>query len=192
MKNVTKRAVASLLVSAMTLGATPGFAASWLEIEGQVNFDVSASEKGNWERNLRTQDDEITLSLLITKGIKIVVQTELERALIIANNGVQSDAFNIEKFIEDAYIQIETDKFGMPRAIITAGKHDMAFGQNATKMPMFKDNLLYSLTNEREVIGLTVGLPANFFGLVDKAAFSVFETGAGDLALSNGVGGTMK
>lgn len=183
----------TLLTAAVAVNASAeGVSAPWLKVDGQINFDLTASDRGNFERNLRTQDAEIKFEVLLKEGIKAVVRTELERALVQSGNGVMSEKFDLEQFIEEAYIQIETDKLGLPRAVVTAGKHRIAFGQNFTQMPMFKDNLLFSLTNQEQVIGLTVQLPADTLKIVDSIAISIFETSVGDLKWKNGVAGSLK
>lgn len=162
----------------------------WLKIDGQANFDMSGSSTDNYERTLRVQDAEIKFEILVREGIKMVVKTELEQKL---NKSTMDDSFDLQKFIEEAYIQIETDKVsGLPRAVITAGKHKMAFGQNYTELPMFKDSLLYNLAKNDEVIGVTVELPSNFFNIVDKVAISMFEAGSGDLKISEEKGASIK
>jgi hypothetical protein len=165
----------------------------WITVSGQINFDVTASRNGDFERNLRTQDAEITLEIALREGIKAVVKLELERALIQNGQSVESLPFDLEKFIEQAYIRIETDKVtNLPRAIITVGKHSMAFGQQISRMPMFKDNLLHKLNRQSEVIGLTVALNPSFLKIVDEVAISVFEARAGDLQIDNKMGASMK
>lgn len=183
----------SLLTAATALSASAeGVSAPWLKVDGQINFDLTASDRGNFERNLRTQDAEIKFEILLKEGIKAVVKTELERALLNSGNGVMSDKFDVEQFVEEAYIQIETDQLGLPRAIITAGKHQIAFGQNYTQIPMFKDNLLYNLTTQEQVIGLTVQLPTDTLKIVDSIAISIFEGSVGDLKIKDGVAGSIK
>lgn len=160
--------------------------APWLEVDGQVNLDVTGKKGDDYERNLRTQDAELRFKMMIKEGIKAVVKTELERALEINGKGVTSPEFDVDSFIEEAYIQIETDKVSnLPRAIITAGKHKIAFGSQLSEDPMFKDNLLYNLMNQDQVIGFTVELPQSMMKIVDSAAVSVFETEAGDLKVGD-------
>lgn len=164
--------------------------ASWIKVDGQINFDVTGNSTDSYERTLRVQDAEVKFEILVREGIKLVVKTELEQKL---NKATMDDKFDIGKFIEEAYIQIETDKIsGLPRAIITAGKHAMAFGQNYHELPMFKDSLLYNLSKEDEVIGFTVELPANFFKVVDSVAISLFEAGSGDLKISDQKGASIR
>jgi hypothetical protein len=159
----------------------------WLDVSGSINFDVGGGKTndGDWSRNdLKVQDAELRFEILAREGVKLVVKAELESLL---NQSINDEQLNAElgKILEEAYIQIETDKLGLPRAVVTVGKHRMAFGQRLAELPMFKDSLLYKLNNEEEMIGLTVSLPANFFQIVDEVAFSMYETGAGDMKFSD-------
>ncbi|WP_413613099.1 hypothetical protein [Bdellovibrio sp. HCB-110] len=187
MKVQVTTAVLAALLCTQTVKAE---SAPWLKIDGQANFDMTGSSSDDYERTLRVQDAEIKFELLVREGIKLVVKTELEQKL---NKATMDDKFDIGKFLEEAYIQIETDKIsGLPRAVITAGKHQMAFGQNYHELPMFKDSLLYNLSKQDEVIGFTVELPMNFFKIVDSVAISMFEAGAGDLKISDEKGASIR
>lgn len=183
---LTTAVLAALLGSQAVMAES----APWLKIDGSANFDVTGKNSDDYERSLRVQDAEIKFELLVREGIKLVVKTELEQKL---NDETMDEKFDLEKFLEEAYIQIETDKVsGLPRAIITAGKHQMAFGQNYHELPMFKDSLLYNLSKQDEVIGFTVELPVNFFKIVDSVAISMFEAGAGDLKISDEKGASIR
>jgi len=187
MKLQLTTAVIAAVIGAQTVKAEN---APWLKVEGSANFDANGSSATDYERSLRVQDAEIKFELLVREGIKIVVKTELEQKL---NESTMDNDFDMDKFLEEAYIQIETDKLtGLPRAIITAGKHQIAFGQHYTELPMFKDSLLHSLSKQDEVIGFTVELPTNFLNIVDSVAISMFEAGAGDLKLSDERGTSIK
>lgn len=187
--NITK-AFALPLVVAATIAAQPVMAASWIKVDGEINFDSTGKKSEDYEQSLRVQDAQLRFELLLREGIKMVVRTELEQKL---NENTWDNEFDMDKFLEQAYIQIETDKVsGLPRAIITVGKHQMAFGQNYTEIPMFKDSLLYDLSRQEEVIGMTVELPGNFFKIVDSVAISMFEAGAGDLEISDLKGASIK
>lgn len=178
-----------VLLAATFAGQTAAQAAPWLRVDGQVNFDSTASDSSNYESKLRVQDAELRFELMLREGIKIVVKTELEKQL---NGSKVFDDFDIEKFVEEAYIQIQTDKLGLPRAVITVGKQTIAFGQNYTEMPMFKDGLLYNLSKNDEVIGMTIALPVNFMKIVDEVAISLYEAGAGDLRIADEHGASIK
>ncbi len=159
-------------------------------LDGQINFDVKASSLEDYENHLRVQDAEIKFQLLVREGIKVVIKTELEQRL---DKNLRQKDFDFQKVIEEAYIQIETDKVsGLPRAIITFGEHSMAFGQKVRELPMFKDALLYGIGKQGEVIGLTVELPHNFFNLVDSVAISIFEAGSNDLEIAKEKGASFR
>jgi hypothetical protein len=177
----------SILTAALLISSIAAQSQEWLDVSGSINFDVGATRpnEGDWSRNdLQVQDAELRFEILAREGVKLVVKAELESLL---NQAINDSELNAElgKVLEEAYIQIETDKLGLPRAVVTVGKHRMAFGQRLAELPMFKDSLLYKLNNEEEMIGLTVSLPANFFQIVDEVAFSLYETGAGDMKLSS-------
>lgn len=189
-KKMCSPAMALPMILAASFAFQPAaVAAPWLKVDGQVSFDSTAASSSNYESKLRVQDAELRFELLLKTGIKMVVRAELERQL----NGSQvfSDA-QLDQIIEEAYIQIETDKMGLPRAVVTFGKHQMAFGQNVTELPMFKDRLLYDLSKKDEVIGMTVALPTNFMKIVDEVAISIFEAGAGDFKISEDKGGSLR
>ena len=83
-------------------------------LDGQANFDVKASSLEDYENHLRVQDAEIKFQLLVREGIKVVIKTELEQRL---DPKLRQKDFDFQKVIEEAYIQIETDKVsGLPRA----------------------------------------------------------------------------
>ncbi len=185
----------STVLLAATMLSSSAFAGAiktpkWLDVSGSVNFDVNGKDSNDFERNYRVQDAELRFEVVAREGIKAVVRIELEKQLqeLVDDRTITTEELDqeLKKMIEEAYIEIETDKVsGLPRAIITVGKHRMAFGTRLTQLPMFKDGQLYNLLNEEEMLGLTVTLPANFFGIVDQVALSLYETGAGDFEISD-------
>lgn len=166
--------------------------APWLRVGADASIETTASKVADYEASLKA-DVNLRFEVLMREGIKAVVKARLEQTLV--NNGKSQDwqKVEIEKLVEEAYIQIETDKIsGLPRAVITAGKQTMAFGQAMTELPMFRDNLLYNLNAEREMIGLTVTLPTNFLKVVDSVAISMYENGAGDFKIADEKGMSIK
>lgn len=166
--------------------------APWLRVGADASVETTASKVSDYETSLKA-DVNLRFEVLMREGIKAVVKARLEQTLV--ENGKSKDwqKVEIEKLVEEAYIQIETDKIsGLPRAIITAGKQTMAFGQAMSELPMFRDNLLYNLSAEREMLGLTVTLPANFLKVVDSVAISMYETGAGDFKVADEKGVSIK
>jgi hypothetical protein len=189
-KQITSAVLAATMMLSSSAHATE--LPDWLDISGSVNFDVTSDDMKNIDAALRAQDAELRFEILAREGVKLVIKAELERVLNKYIKDENLDA-ELEKMIEEAYIQIETDKVSkLPRAIITVGKHRMAFAQRLAELPMFKDSLLYKLTNEEEMLGLTVALPVNFFKIVDEVAFSLYETGAGDFKISKDKGMTVR
>ncbi|OYZ24175.1 MAG: hypothetical protein B7Y39_01740 [Bdellovibrio sp. 28-41-41] len=187
---------ATKLVLALVVSAGFSFAdtqvAPWLRVGIDATVDTTASKVADYEASLKTNLD-LRFEVLMREGIKAVVKARLEQTIV--ENGKSEDwqKVDIEKLVEEAYIQIETDKIsGLPRAIITAGKQTMAFGQALTELPMFRDNLLYNLSAEREMIGLTVTLPTNFLKVVDSVAISMYENGAGDFKVADEKGVSIK
>ncbi len=166
---------------------------SWLHVEGETNIDWFGSDSKNYESNLRTQDVKIRLTADIAKGIKAVIAAKFDRSLIENGTEVNGEKFDFEKFIEEAYVEIRMDKItGAPVAVLV-GKHAMAFGQNASRMPMFKDNLLYDLSRQDEVIGITVRLDKQLLGgVIDSLEASVYETESGDLNIGEGAGASIR
>ena len=184
MKTMKYAVTAALLLSALSSHAD---LPPWLDVSGNINADTTAGKNADWDKNLRIQDAEVRFEVLARQGMKLVIKAELERILNNAINDENLDT-KIEQMLEEAYVQIEADKFGLPRAVIKFGKHTMAFGQQISSLPMFKDSLLYKLNNESEMVGLTVSLPVNFFKIADEVAMSLYETGAGDMSISKDKG----
>jgi len=178
--------LATALVLSSVAKAEDSMLPPWLDVSGTISFDKGASKTGSdWNsRDLRVQDAELRFEILAREGVKLVIKAEFERQL---NQLIQDEDMDakLSQMLEEAYIQIETDKFGLPRAVITFGKHQMAFGQRIAELPMFKDSLLYKLNTESEMIGLTLALPTNFLKIVDEVAISLYETGAGDFKISD-------
>lgn len=183
---------AVLMLTAATASAT-GDLPPWLDVSGNVNFDAQANKEGNGlgDAQYQAQDAELRFEILAREGVKLVIKAELEKVL---NKYIKDEDLDTQlgQMLEEAYIEIQTDKFGLPRAIVTVGKQRMAFGQRIAELPMFKDSLLHKLNNEEEMIGFTVTLPPNFFKVVDTVAISLYETGAGDLKISKEKGATIQ
>ncbi len=184
---LTHAILISLISASVVHGAE---SAPWLTIDGQANFDIRNSSTQDYENNLRVQDADIRFEFLVHEGIKMVIKTELQQRL---DPTLRNNKFDLERAIDEAYIRIETDKVSnLPKAVVTFGRHGMAYGQNYHELPMYKDALMDGLTKQTDVIGLTVQLPADFFKIVDSAAISVFEAGAGDLRISGEKGASFR
>lgn len=185
MKSVsTKKLLALSTVAAFGLGGSFTFAdMSMINVSGKTELDYKSSSSNDYETNL-SADIELNMEILLKEGIRAVVLTELKRSLIENGNESVTQSFDWEKFVKEAYIEIETDKtLGFAKAVVV-GKHKVAFSQAISKMAIPQDNLLYNLQNEQEVIGLTVAIPQSTLNIVDEAAISVFEAGKGDLRVA--------
>ncbi len=157
--------------------------APWLHMQTQINFDTRSSTVDKYENNLRVAETEIGFEVLLHEGIKLYLLNDLTMLL---NKRSPEEKLKFSQMLEEAFIVIETDKVsGLPRAIISFGKQLMAFGQGYNEIPLHEDTLLYELSRQAEVIGLTVELPNHFFKLVDSAAISVFESGEADFKISH-------
>ncbi|MFZ4403597.1 MAG: hypothetical protein ACOYOK_05790 [Pseudobdellovibrionaceae bacterium] len=168
--------------------------ASWLKVEGTLNVDSFGSKNGDWKDTLRTASSSLAFEAAVREGIRVVLVAEWGR--IFRENGRKaSDEFDFEAFIKEAYISIELDKLGRPRAIIrsvTVGKHGMAFGQGVSEVPMTDDNLMDGISKQEGVIGITFEINPQLLRIVDQVAISVFETAEDDLQISDNYGVSVK
>lgn len=192
MKNTNQWLSTALIATTLLAGAyahadeqvTP-----WLNVGGDINLDASGKSTNDYEANMKIEAN-LRFELILHEGVKAVIRARIEQELM--QNGKGMDDFQrveLEKAIEQAYIQIETDKLtGGPRAVIMLGKGEMAFGQDVLQLPMFRDSLLYKMAREREVIGITVELPVNFLQVIDSLAVSLYESTAGDFKIGDGRG----
>lgn len=187
-----KKAVLATLVGMSLAAPVMAQNAPWIKTESDINFDFTGKKSENYELRLK-MDAAFRFEVIAREGVKAVVLARIEQLLYENGDWVALQNLDWEKVLEEAYIQVETDKVsGLPRAIVTFGKHDMAFGQAVNQTPIFRDNLLYNLSQEREVIGVTVELPVKFMSVIDSVAMSVYETGFGDFDISNKIGGSIK
>jgi hypothetical protein len=152
-----------------------------LTVEGDIRTDIhwSKNTDGDYKDNIRLQDTSVTFKGVISDNIRVVVTTALTQQLREAGVNV-SDDFDIEEFVRDAYIELR-DIAGIPSAVVV-GKHQVAFGLNATQMPSSELNPLYELLRQRQVFGFTVALPVK--DLFDLEA-SVFETEENDFEVGS-------
>jgi hypothetical protein len=189
----TTKIAKATTIAALVLTSSVSFAdeqvAPWLKIGADINVDASGKNTNDYEANLKI-DAALRFEIIVREGIKAVVKARIEQELMKDGKGLSdTQKIKLEKAIEQAYIQIELDKIsGMPRAILTVGKGEMAFGQDVLQLPMFRDSLLYNFAKEREVIGVTVELPTNFLKVIDSVAISLYESGAGDFKMADGRG----
>ncbi len=177
-------------VLACSLSASADMDTSWLTVEARGSADAFWAEdaNGDLKNNLRTQDVEVIMTAQITENIKFVLKTELERMLRADDNDVSSD-FDLESFIEEAYVEIR-NVGGQPVAFIV-GKQEIPVGMQKSLMP-FDEAGTKNIIREQGVFGLTMRLDYNFFGLIDSAEVSVFETGRNDLDIGDVKGVSVK
>lgn len=164
----------------------------WLTVGADANFELSTTKASDYEASLKSNAN-LRFEVLMREGIKAVIKARIEQTLVENGKSKDWESEKIEKVLEEAYITIETDKVsGLPRAILTVGKHEMAFGQAFSELPVFRDSLLYSLNGEREMLGLTVTLPAQTLKFVDSLAISLYENGSGDFKVADEKGLALK
>jgi hypothetical protein len=186
-KMVTVALAAALMSSAAMANNSKALDTSWLSVSGEANLDYLANSSNDYETNLRAQDARITLAAQLGANIKAVLSAQLSETLRQNGVDVKGDQFDLDQFIHDAYVEIKLDAAGQPMAVIV-GKQAIPFGQNASRMAMYKDNLLYGVTNIDQVVGLTVKLDKGLFAMLDGVEASVFENGVGDLKISKDKG----
>lgn len=183
---VKLRLIKSMVASsvlACTLSAQADMDTSWLTVEARGSADAKWAEdsSGDLKESLSTSDVEVIMTAQITKNIKFVLKTELERALRTSGTDVSS-TFDLDSFIEEAYVEIR-NVAGQPVAFVV-GKQEIPVGLQKTLMPFDEDGTK-NIIREKGVFGLTMKLGYNFFGLIDSAEVSVFETGRDDLEIGD-------
>lgn len=136
-----------------------------------MNLDYFASSTNDYASNLRAQDARITLTAKLSENIKAVISAQISETLRQNGVDVNGEKFNLNKFIQEAYIEIKMDMGGNPVAVVV-GKQAIPFGQNASKLPMFRDNLLYDVGTIDQVIGVTVRMDRNLLKFLDSAEIS--------------------
>ena len=186
-------AATTMVAQIAAAGDTAPVNSHWLRVESEANLDYFAKDSQNYETNLRLQDLRVRLTGKITKHVKAVLTTQIERMLI--ENGVETSGatFDVERFVEEAYIEVSmNEQSGVPVAVLI-GKQAAAFGQQASRLPMFKDNLLYNLTRHEQVIGVSVKLEAKWLEQVlGSLEVSVFDNTQYDLKLGDAAGASIR
>jgi hypothetical protein len=149
-----------------------------IEYDAEINSNVVDSRNDGSGINL--DGSYVSMSVEWKEKIRMVLTGKLEE--IFQDNKVEfNEDFDIENFVEEAYIEIR-EVGGTPIAIIV-GKQPIPFGQNVQAMPIFNNNPLSNLQEIDEVFGLTVDLTEGLLGLFDQVELSTFETKAGDLEI---------
>ena len=183
-------AVSTSLIMSLGVPATSmALEAPSIKAQGSVDFRMFKDGEGDYKSDVRTKNVEILISQKLAENIRAVIKLEFERQLIKAGEEVSSE-FDLEKAIEAAFIEIKNIG-GTPTAIIV-GKHVMAYGEKMSKMPIKEDSPLHNLNNEGTMIGVTLKLNKDFFGIFDSVEASLFETEKGDLQIGSVDGASVK
>jgi hypothetical protein len=149
-----------------------------IEYDAEINSNVTNSRNDTSGINL--DGSYVSLSVEWKEKVRMVLTGKLNE--IFQDNKIEfNEDFDIETFVEEAYIEIR-EVGGTPVAIIV-GKQPIPFGQNVQAMPMFNSNPLSGVQEIDEVFGLTVDLTEGLLGLFDQVELSTFETKAGDLEI---------
>jgi hypothetical protein len=150
-------------------------------VVGFASIDAFLSRSSEDRRitdNLRTKKFEIKLTQEITDKVRAVVVAKIEESLREAGR-TEITSFEIDSLVKEAFIEIH-DVGGMPVAFVL-GMQEVAWAQDLHKMPIYHNSPLHELADadQGQVVGLTVSLEKNFFGLFDKFEMSLFETDSG-------------
>lgn len=149
-----------------------------IEYDAEVNTNVMDSREDGSGVNL--EGSYLSLSVEWKEKVRLVLTGKLEE--IFQNNKVEfNDDFDVEKFVEEAYIEIR--EVGGTATAIIVGKQPIPFGQNVQAMPMFRSNPLANLQEIDEVFGVTVDLTEGLLGFFDQVEIAAFETKPGDLEI---------
>ncbi len=158
-----------------------------LGLEGEMNINYLDSDQAESVQNF--EDSHVTLTASWNEKIRAVVRTRLQE-LFVENEIDFTDDFDLENFIEEAFIEIKNIG-GMPVAVVV-GKRPIAFGQNVEAMPIYTQSALYGINEIKDVMGVTIALEEGLFGLVDSAELTLFENEAGDLDIGDVKGLSVK
>lgn len=178
-------ATISILFSSNLHAQTRQFRSGQLEVEAGSSLDVfGRKEEGKkFGEKVSVEDAFLRLKYNATRNIRFLLLAKFEADL--RENGVSLPVdFDIEKFIWSAFIEIR-EVAGQPVALIV-GKHNMAFGSNATRLPTEDAfGIGENLIRTGEVIGVTVRLDKRILNFLDTLEASIFETGQSDLGIGS-------
>ncbi len=153
-----------------------------VDADARLRAEAATSLRGDHEKFKRVgAESSLVLSVAWKDAARAVLKARLDE--IFEKEGFRSNSdFDWQRFVEEAYIQLGTLD-GFPVALVI-GKHQAAFGTQMAKMPMFAQNPLFQLQQEKEVIGMTLRLDPSFFtDVVDEIEASWFDSGEGDLRI---------
>lgn len=173
------------LATLLTATSASAFNTDFLSASVEAEMDYGTTVDSDWSDNsglsLRAQ---MTVSAQISENIRAVVTAEIKEGLMASGEWttLDFDDNKLEEMIREAYVEVKMVS-GTPMAFII-GKQEIAFGQNFSGLAMSDRGVNGNMSNLSRVdgvIGMTVKLDANFFGLIDSVEGSVFENGSGDL-----------
>jgi hypothetical protein len=176
-----------LITLILTTTTVSAFNTDFLSSSVISELDVGVANGDNGDANtgfaLRAQ---IILEARVSDTVRAVIVGEVFDGLLANGERLMPDvvATKIEAFIREAHIDINMVN-GIPMAFII-GKQEIAFGQNYTGLAMNSRgaNSKTSLISRVDgVVGMTVKLDTNFFGLIDSIEGSIFENQEGDLSV---------
>lgn len=185
LNNVAKTVALSTLLMSMS---TQAFNTDFLSVSTEGELDFSAVTGSDWDDNsglsLRAS---MTLEAQLSQAVKAVITAELKEALMANGDwDVDLDDNELEEMVREAYVEIKMIN-GSPVAFVI-GKQEIAFGQNFSGLAMTDRGVnsgIESLSRVDGVVGVTVQLDANFFGLIDSVEASIFENGADDFEVGD-------
>ena len=140
-----------------------------IAISGELNSDYGS------DGTFRT-DGYVKVSADVTDNIKAVLKLELDRYFY--ENGVEvDDDFDIETFIEEAYV--EFSNHGGKLSAVIVGKKPIYFGSRASALPNSDNSPVDAATKLEQVYAVTVQFED--VGFLDLIEASVFESEGNDL-----------
>ena len=125
-------------------------------------------------------DGYLVIAADLNARVRAVLKLELERIFMAEGQQVPQD-FNIEKFIEEAFIKFHNDHGKLAAVVI--GKQPIPVGSEVSRMPNDHNGPTHGATEIKEVFGITLTFrDIGFFDLVQIAGF---ESKEGDLNIGS-------
>lgn len=144
-----------------------------LDVEGKVRGTVGFRAGDLDKEDANVSRTYLKLTGKILEQVRVVVTGEINRQLR-ANGEDVSDSFDVSEFLKEAYIELRFIG-GEPIAVVV-GKHEIAFGQELRKMPVFENSPLYNKLFQERVMGFTVKLNYELMNAIDEIAVSAFSS----------------